>query len=66
MFGWVRVILVGDIDYYKRFGFSRETVDGIYLSDIHSSERLLGNELIEGSISDLYGPVYNFRNRFNS
>ena len=58
--GWVRVILVGDINYYQRFGFSRSLISSIYLSDTTSNHRLLGNELVEGSMLNLSGPLLNF------
>ena len=57
--GWLRVVLVGDIDYYKRFGFSRSLMDNIYLDDKTSNERLLGSELVEGSMTNLSGPLFN-------
>ena len=58
--GWVRVILVGDIEYYKRFGFSQNLSSSLHLSDKTSGDRLLGNELVEGSMLNLSGPLFNF------
>ena len=57
--GWLRVLLVGDIDYYKRFCFSQHLVEGIYLQDKTRNERLLGLEIVEGSLSNLVGPILN-------
>ncbi len=59
-YGWSRVLLVGDIAYYQRFGFSRSFVEGIYMSDKMSNERLLGCELVSGSMMNLSGPVSRF------
>ena len=58
--GWLRIVLVGDIDYYGRFGFSRDIVDGIHLDDNGNNDRLLGNQLVEGSMINLSGPIYSF------
>ena len=58
--GWVRVVLVGDIAYYGRFGFSNSLMRGIYINDKASSERLLGAELVDGSMSSLSGPLLRF------
>ena len=58
--GWSRAILVGDEAYYGRFGFSKKLTKNIYLNDSMSSERLLGRELIIGSMSNVKGPLVNF------
>ena len=55
--GWTRVILVGDLSYYQRFGFSRNATDGIYLEKNIENKRLLGAELVSGSMHKLSGPV---------
>ena len=40
--GWSRVLLVGDVKYYGRFGFSTSLIKGIYLVKKRGNERLLG------------------------
>ena len=42
------MLLIGDLAYYRRVGFSRELVKEIYVDDKISSTRILGRELIEG------------------
>ena len=58
--GWSRVLLVGDIKYYGRFGFSASLIEGIYLFEKNGNERLLGTELIDGSMLNLSGPLFKF------
>ena len=58
--GWSRVVLVGDVNYYGRFGFSARLIDGIYLHEKNGDERLLGTELIKGSMLNLSGPLSKF------
>ena len=58
--GWTRVILIGDLAYYKQFGFSKKFVKNIFLNDKNSSFRILGRELILGSMSDLKGPIFRY------
>ena len=55
--GWSRAVLVGDINYYKRFGFSRCLANEIYLPDETSTNRLLAVELVKGSMTNLSGPL---------
>ena len=56
--GWSRVVLVGDVNYYGRFGFSARLIGGIYLHEKNGDERLLGTELIKGSMLNLSGPLF--------
>jgi len=58
--GWLRVFLVGDVNYYGRFGFSASLIDGIFLHEKNVDERLLGTELIKGSMLNLSGPLFKF------
>ena len=58
--GWLWVILVGDIDYYKRFSFSKDLIDSLYYFDSSLNHRLLGYELVEGSMSNLAGSLIKF------
>lgn len=53
------VILVGDLDYYGRVGFSREAARGLSLPGPVDPERLLARELETGALSgirSLIGP----------
>ena len=58
--GWSRAVLVGDINYYKRFGFSRHLAAEIFLPDKISTNRLLAIELVKGSMTNLSGPLLRF------
>ncbi len=48
--GWPRVILVGDLPYYSRFGFSRELARALDFPQPYNPDRLLGKALTPGSI----------------
>ncbi len=53
--GWERVMLVGDLPYYARFGFSRLT--GVEMPPPTNPDRVLGLELIAGAWSGITGHV---------
>lgn len=53
--GWQRVMLVGDLPYYRRFGFSR--LDGVEMPPPTNPDRVLGLELEPGAWVDLRGAV---------
>jgi len=53
--GWQRVMLVGDLPYYSRFGFSR--LDGVEMPPPTNPDRVLGLELEPGAWVDLRGAV---------
>ncbi|MDO5529662.1 MAG: N-acetyltransferase [Paracoccus sp. (in: a-proteobacteria)] len=53
--GFERVMLVGDLPYYKRFGFSR--LDGVVMPPPTNPERVLGLELRPGAWVDVAGDV---------
>lgn len=53
--GWERVILIGDAPYYQRFGFEKQT--GLRFPPPVNPERLLGKELVAGSLAGLTGAV---------
>ena len=53
--GWQRVMLVGDLPYYSRFGFSR--LDGVEMPPPTNPDRVLGLELEPGAWVDLRGTV---------
>ena len=48
------------MDYQLYRGFSNSLMRGIYINDKASSERLLGAELVDGSMSSLSGPLLRF------
>jgi predicted N-acetyltransferase YhbS len=56
--GWERVLLVGDLPYYRRFGFSR--LDGVEMPPPTNPERVLGLELVPGAWEDVRGAVTKF------
>jgi predicted N-acetyltransferase YhbS len=53
--GWLRVLLVGDAPYYRRFGF--KNLADIEMPPPTNPERVLGLELVEGAWGDIAGPV---------
>ena len=52
---WKRVMLVGDASYYGRFGFSK--LEGVEMPPPTNPERVLGQELVEGSWEGVTGMV---------
>lgn len=52
--GWERVVLVGDLPYYHRFGFERVPVE---FPRPTNPDRVLGRELAPGGLEGLEGPV---------
>ena len=52
---WHWVILVGDIGYYSKFGFSKNPTHGISLGDGLDNERLLGLDLNESFLNEANG-----------
>ena len=53
--GWSRVLLVGDLPYYRRFGFRK--LEGVEMPPPTNPERVLGLELREGAWAGVHGPV---------
>ena len=53
--GWRRVMLVGDLPYYKRFGFVR--LDGVVMPPPTNPERVLGQDLVPGAWGGVSGEV---------
>lgn len=53
--GETRLLLVGDLPYYARFGFARLT--GVEMPGPTNPDRVLGLELAEGAWSGICGPV---------
>jgi predicted N-acetyltransferase YhbS len=52
---WKRVMLVGDASYYGRFGFNK--LEGVEMPPPTNPERVLGQELVEGSWVGVTGMV---------
>lgn len=52
---WPRVLLVGDLPYYGRFGFFR--LDGVEMPPPTNPDRVLGLELLPGGWVDVQGKV---------
>lgn len=55
--GWTRVVLVGDLPYYARFGFSRPLVSELDFPPPYNPDRLLGKELAPGAFAGVSGLV---------
>jgi predicted N-acetyltransferase YhbS len=55
--GHKAVLLVGDQPYYGRFGFSRDSVEGLSLPGPVELERFLGLELQAGALSGAKGVI---------
>jgi predicted N-acetyltransferase YhbS len=53
--GWSRVLLVGDLPYYRRFGFQK--LEGVQMPPPTNPERVLGIELREGAWAGVTGRV---------
>jgi predicted N-acetyltransferase YhbS len=49
------IILVGDADYYKRFGFSAEKTADLFMPGPFEKARLLALELRDGAIEGMHG-----------
>lgn len=53
--GWGRVMLVGDLPYYQRFGFSK--LEDVEMPPPTNPDRVLGLELTEGAWRGVSGDV---------
>ena len=53
--GWARVLLVGDLPYYQRFGFQR--IDGVGMPPPTDPARVLALELTPGAWEGVRGAV---------
>jgi predicted N-acetyltransferase YhbS len=51
------VILVGDLPYYSRFGFTAEKTGALWMPGPFERHRLLALELIPGTLDDARGPI---------
>lgn len=59
--GWTRVVLVGDLPYYSRFGFSRDVVRAIDFPPPYNRDRLLGKALLPDAFNGCAGMVQPWR-----
>lgn len=55
--GWERVVLIGDLPYYARFGFTREAVVGLDFPSPYNRNRLLGKPLVPDAFAFCSGMV---------
>jgi predicted N-acetyltransferase YhbS len=55
--GWTRVVLVGDLPYYTRFGFSREAARSLEFPPPYNPDRLLGRALAAGAFENCSGTI---------
>jgi predicted N-acetyltransferase YhbS len=55
--GRTAVVLVGDAPYYRRFGFSTEKTDALWLPGPYDRERLLARELVPGALDGARGLI---------
>ena len=53
--GWIRVMLVGDYPYYRRFGFSK--LESVTMPPPTNPDRVLGRSLIHGAWDSVTGAV---------
>lgn len=56
--GWERVLLVGDLPYYRRFGFRR--IEGVEMPPPTNPDRILAHELVPGAWEGVRGKVTKF------
>lgn len=49
------IILVGDAEYYKRFGFTAEKTDNLFMPGPFEKARLLALELRDGAVDGMHG-----------
>ena len=54
---WHWVVLVGDLGYYSKFGFSKESTHGITLGDGIDNERLIGQDINKKFLSVAVGSL---------
>lgn len=52
------IILVGDADYYKRFGFSADKTGQLYMPGPFEKSRLLALELKAGAVDGMHGVIF--------
>lgn len=55
--GHAAIVLVGDPDYYRRFGFTAELTAGLAMPGAYEQRRLLGLELVDGALAGACGMI---------
>lgn len=55
--GETSIILVGDEDYYSRFGFKADATTGLHLPGPVDRKRFLANELVDDALKGAQGSV---------
>ncbi|MFK7943155.1 MAG: GNAT family N-acetyltransferase [Paracoccaceae bacterium] len=55
--GWIRVLLIGDAPYYRRFGFTPDVTRALDFPKPYNPQRLLGLALTEGAFENCPGMV---------
>jgi predicted N-acetyltransferase YhbS len=55
--GWLRVILIGDEPYYRRFGFTRAAARGLDYPPPTNPDRVLARALVPGALDGIRGEV---------
>ena len=58
--GWRSVLLIGDLPYYQRFGFSTSVVKNLSFKYPVNYNRFLGCELVKHSLITLNGSISRF------
>tara|TARA_Y100000589_G_scaffold208723_1_gene196863 strand:- start:305 stop:802 length:498 start_codon:yes stop_codon:yes gene_type:complete len=59
-YGWERAVLIGDIEYYKSFGFFQQNNNKIDFPSPTDPERILLLEIKKNSFDGINGKVINF------
>ena len=59
-YGWKRAVLIGDIEYYKSFGFFQQNNNKIDFPSPTDPERILLLEIKKNSFDGINGKVINF------
>ncbi len=52
---WDWIVLVGDLGYYSKFGFSKDPTHGISIGDGFDNERLLGLDINDRCLEEAVG-----------
>lgn len=55
--GWRRILLIGDENYYKRFGFSSKKTGNLEFPEPYNATRLLALDLTDEAFKGVFGVV---------
>jgi predicted N-acetyltransferase YhbS len=55
---WDKVLLVGDLAYYQRFGFTNTVTRGITFPCLQNPERFLGLEYVPRNLANICGTLH--------